>query len=208
MRVGIIGSAGRGDDGAKINLTLLNRLEHMLCEWVYDQEKIAKVTTVVSGGAAFVDWLGSSLVFTFLNNRNEFANSKLSLYLPAPFDTINEKFIENKSFRFDAGVMSNFYHRQFILRTGISSLKDMADWIKDEKTTKTTVLSGFKSRNTAIAKNCDVLIAATFGNGAKLKSGGSADTMRKFLELHPDNVDKSYHLDLNTLKYYQGAIVS
>ncbi len=70
---------------------------------------------------------------------------------------------------------------------------------------KTTFSNGFFARNTLVAQDSDYLIALTFGDKEKLKEGGTADTMRKFIKMKGDK--NSYHIDLNSMEIYNPATV-
>ncbi len=75
---------------------------------------------------------------------------------------------------------------------------------------------GFKERNTDIANQADAMLAFTFGTGAELKDGGTADTWRKFLakrdaKAHemamngapwPSSAYPAYHYCLNQLRLF------
>lgn len=57
---------------------------------------------------------------------------------------------------------------------------------------------GFKDRNTKVAEEADCFIAMTFGDGPKVKDGGTADTVRKMM----DRGIVGYHMDLHTDEVY------
>jgi hypothetical protein len=60
-------------------------------------------------------------------------------------------------------------------------------------------------RNTKVAEEADIILAMTFGTGAYIKDGGTADTVRKYFAISGHNV--GYHYDLNTLTLHDDIIV-
>jgi hypothetical protein len=67
-----------------------------------------------------------------------------------------------------------------------------------ERGAVTTINEGFKVRNALVAKDADVMISFTFGDGPRLKDGGTAHTMSLF-QINPNKHSKSsWHIDLNT----------
>lgn len=206
MKLGIIGTAGRGYDGDKLTTSHWN----MMCFIAIGLAHGLKTDYLVSGGAAWGDAVAVKLYL-------EGIVSKLSLHLPAKFDKhSNEYFYGNSSF--DTGRTSNYYHKKFSDKLGINSLSHIGQAIL-----KCDVMMGrdFKERNTLIANEANALLAFTFGDGPTLKDGGTLDTMKKFLNkrdgekrrieeldlngaLHGPPVSfRAFHLDLNIKKLFE-----
>ena len=189
-KLGIIGTAGRQQDGPKLNLDSYNAMLSAASVLANAE----KITHFVSGGAAWADHVAVSL---FLSN-NKFS---LSLHLPEIFDTLMGQYC-SEEFR-DTGSVANYYHKQFYNKTKIPSLNEIGSaWAYGATV---TVTRGFKERNSKVAEESDVLLAMTFGNGNIVKDGGTADTARKFLALGKLPL---YHLDLNTFKLYGNGTVN
>jgi hypothetical protein len=184
LKLGIIGTAGRGEDGDVLNLGYWNLMKLVTQNLI----AIFQPTHLISGGAAYSDHL---IVDYFLNNE-----INLELYLPCEFD---EKFLIKSDSIFDCGKISNLYHKKFSEKVGIDSLEQIDLVIKNSKCL-VEIGSGFKNRNTEIAKNSNVLLAFTFGDGKNLKDGGTLDTVTKYLDL--DKKD-CYHFNLNVKKLYK-----
>lgn len=181
MKIGIIGSAGRLDDEAKLTYDVYQKTAKLILTLCKD----LNATHMVSGGAACIDHIGVSIYL-----KNYF---NLILHLPAEFDMLDVKF-KNSSGRFDDGRTLNYYHSLFSRKLGRNSLLDIKKALAFGATVQVT--PGFKNRNTKVAENSDILVAATFGNGKNLKPGGTLDTWNKFTKLKPTN--KKFHIDLHT----------
>jgi hypothetical protein len=184
MKIGIIGSAGRLDDEVKFTYEVYQRT----AKQILDLCRELQATHIVSGGAAGIDHVAVSI---FLKKC-----FPLMLHLPAEFDMLDIKF--DGYSRFDAGKILNYYHGIFSKKLGRNSLLDIKKAIDLGATIQVT--SGLKERNTKVAEDVDILIAATFGEGEKLKSGGTLDTWNKFAKLKPTN--KKFHIDLHTNQLY------
>ncbi len=199
MTFGIIGTAGRGDDGECLKDPYYWRSMRAVAQIV---ATVTKPTRLVSGGAAYADHLAVNL---YLHG----AVPELALHLPAEWT--GHGFKETSS-RYDTGRTSNWYHTLFSQAQDISSLVEIQTAIERGAVVKTGA-GGFKERNTDIANEADVMLAFTFGDGARLKDGGTLDTMTKFLarrnslcttdEGDPDIfVAQAYHYCLNKKQLY------
>lgn len=185
MNIGIIGTAGRREDGAKFTKEIYNGAGKILLEFLSDYEG----ATLISGGAACIDFLAVTLNLKY--------GFKLKLHLPAEFDLNKMKFKSN-TFK-DSGSTINYYHEQFsknVLKR--DSMVEMAQSIQSGA--EVVVTEGFLNRNSLVARDSDILIAATFSPGDKPKPGGTLDTWNKHLNLYPDRTRK--HLDLNNMRLY------
>jgi len=188
LTLGIIGTAGRGEDREKLSLEKFNLMKVIAGGFI----RANNIDRLVSGGAA---WADSIVVQAYLRNFI----SHLNLELPCEFDMTEGRYkTEDKS-----GFTSNLYHQKFQFDTGINSLGEIKTAI--EKGAVVKAGGGFFVRNGRVAERADILLAFTFGSGARLKDGGTADTVRKFLKTK----DKSnaWHVNLNDMKLYQGAEV-
>jgi hypothetical protein len=192
MKLAIIGTAGRLEDGKKLDLAKWNDMKRTIAAFVKEHS----IRHVVSGGAAYADHLAVGLYLAGLVDH-------LDLMLPCEFDMNKVQFHdtgEYSSFT-NPGGTSNFYHRHFSARVGIKSLTQIEAAIAKGATVH--IEGGFKSRNSLVAK-ADMMIAFTFGNGAQVKDGGTSDTLKKYL----DNGGKdAYHVDLNDMSLHTPALL-
>jgi hypothetical protein len=192
VKLAIIGTAGRLEDGKKLNLAKWNDMKRLVAAFVKDHD----VKHVVSGGAAFSDHLSVGLYLAGLIDH-------LDLMLPCEFDMKEVRFFDTGEYNAwnNPGGTSNFYHQHFSAKILRDSLGEIAKAIT--KGAAVTVGHGFKDRNTIVAK-ADMMIAFTFGDGPQVKDGGTADTCRKYLTLGGKSL---YHVDLNTMKLHSNAVV-
>ncbi len=207
MRLAIIGTAGRGDDGKRLAADPERYLTRML-QAARNVAKQVGATELISGGAAFSDHIA---VLLFLEDPTRYS---LTLELPAPFVTDGQggyKYFDKGSgdFKNNPGGVSNHYMRLFLkafrkTRPDWSPFNDLAALEGYPNVTKNVGI-GFLERNLVVAAKADHCLAMTFGNGRQLKDGGTAHTMSHFLA--KPNRGGAYHLDLNTLKGYKDATV-
>lgn len=204
MTLGIIGTAGRGDDGVKLlDNPAYWRMMKVIAQTV---ATMLQPDRLVSGGAAVSDHIAVQLYL-------EGYAPNLSLHLPA--DWLGHGFKEAKgsgNASYDPGRTSNYYHGLFSREIETDTLAEIQAAIEKGATVKSRA-GGFKARNTDIAKEADVMLAFTFGQGAALKPGGTKDTWDKFLaqrgRVRPiDQVEglvfdgPAYHFDLTTKRLY------
>jgi hypothetical protein len=196
--VGIIGTAGRKEDGSKITKELwelmIEKAKSMIeKELKLDWNKII----LTSGGAAVADHIAVKL---FLEHYKE---TELILELPCEWDSKRIQFIDigDKDWKKNPGRVSNLYHQKFseIIQEdhksyfnkmkGYKSLVEIQYAIK--RGAKIKISNGFHDRNNNVSK-CDIMIAFTFGE-KEPKDGGTAFTW---------NLCKSkqkYHVSINDL---------
>jgi len=200
ITLGICGTAGRKQDGNRLTRNHFEAM-YMVANGLVEQinESNYPLTTAISGGAAWADFLAVKL---FLDHKI----GGLKLFLPAEWD--DGKFYDNGQKEHNDGGICNYYHLQFQRKTGINSLSQM-QIAKHEGAEFVIVNRGFFARNALIAKHSDFLLAITFGNGPEVKAGGTSHTVECYLNrVRKDGIfDKSFHYDLNSKSIYEGCQV-
>lgn len=171
--IAVIGSAGRGEDSARMTRALYDAMVSEAAEAV----KSWGVVVAVSGGAAFADHVAVRLFLDGVVKR-------LVLHLPADFD--GRAFVPNPSVRFNPGQTCNSYHREFSRRCGLDSLSEIAEASRSGAVLAVT--PGFHMRNSQVAADCTHLLAFTFGrsvSGVDRQEG----RYRDFLPAEPGFTD-------------------
>lgn len=202
----IVGTAGRKEDGKALTRHHFNAM-YAIAEGLLQQinESNYPITHLVSGGAAWADHVAVRL---FLDKKVP----NLRLFLPDLWDNGSYHDTGDKDPYRNPGGTANYYHGLFQKKTGINSLSDIqiaqahgAHLVDRNRHGK---MLGFHARNALVAKS-DFILACTFGDGHMLKDGGTADTIRKYLErVRKEGIfDKSFHYDLTTGKVYEGCQV-
>lgn len=188
LKIAIIGTAGRGTDSMRLLPSSFAQMVSIADDII---QSITKEPVLVSGGAAWADHVAVKL---WADKKTE----RLELHLPSHFDTIIGKYIDNGKINSTSnpGGISNYYHKNFSKICNIDSLQELSEAILYNPI---TVGKGFHERNNRVAR-ADAVIAFTFGEGSKLKDGGTADTFGKYLKRCAKNV--SFHVDLHTWKVY------
>ena len=159
----IIGTAGRGDDRARLDRATYDRMTDVARSAV----RRLGATRLVSGGAAWADHVAVRLALEGVVEPR-----MLTLHMPAPFARGS----------FDAstrdGGTANHYHRLFSERLGIRSLAEIADVVAAGAAVTTS--PGFLARNALVAKG-DAILAFTFGGGTPwgITAGGPTTTARE-----------------------------
>jgi len=196
--IAIIGTAGRKEDGKKLTKQMWDEM-FVMASTMVAKFSLNDASTVLSGGAAWADHLAVKI---YLNGNS----SGLKLHLPAAWDSELNCYVE-KGGKMDAGRTSNYYHGLFSNVIEVDTLRQISDTI--DMGAEIRVGKGFFDRNALVAKDATHLIAFTFGEEAELKDGGTANTTAAYLKKVKDNnlIDNSYHIDLNTMLAYKGAIV-
>lgn len=201
-KLAIIGTAGRGDDGKALSANVAHYYGRMLDA----ARKVAELTgskALVSGGASYADHVAVTL---FLENPNGYT---LELELPERLDRLADgklRYFDKGTgdFKQNPDAVSNHYHKRFGKVLGRDPFDDFRA-AQLFPTFTSTVTFGFHARNLVVAQKADHLLAMTFGTGNRLKDGGTAHTTEAFLARR--NRGDAYHLDLNTLKLWPGAVV-
>ncbi len=164
MRLGIIGTAGRGSDAAKLT-TAHFRMMTVVAQTVAET---LGAKHLISGGAA---WADASAVTLYLDR----AVDQLTLHLPCEFVADPDPhFVEGRG-QYDPGRSANRYHRA----AKLPGLYDIHAAMSRGAEIHVNP-GGFKARNTDVAYEVDTLLAFTFGEGATPADGGTLDTWRKF----------------------------
>ncbi len=200
----IVGTAGRKEDGKKLSRQHFEAMM-LVATGLLEQinESNYPISHLVSGGAAWADHVA---VRMFLDKKVP----HLRLFLPDLWENGSYHDTGDKDPYRNPGGTANYYHGLFQRATGINSLSDIqiakaegADLIDRNRQGKPL---GFHARNALVAKS-DFILACTFGDKHMLKDGGTADTIRKYLErVRKEGIfDKSFHYDLTTKQIYEGA---
>lgn len=158
------------------------------------------ITHLVSGGAAWADHVAVKL---FLEKKAP----HLRLFLPCEWDNGSFKDSGSDDWKVNPGRTINRYHKAFQLRTRINSLSEI-QIAKGEGAELIPVRGGFYGRNALVAKS-DFLLAMTFGKDREVKDGGTADTVKRYLERVRKEgfFDKSFHYDLTSGQVFVGCTV-
>jgi len=200
ISLGICGTAGRKSDAKILSKQHFEAMCSVTLSLMKEcGERNYPISTLVSGGAAYADFVAVQL---FLNKKVKL----LKLFLPAPWENGTFKDNGDKS----PGSVANFYHHKFQRTTGINSLSKMQSALV-EGAEFIIVEKGFYARNYLVAKESDFLLAITFGNKQEVKANsGSAHCVKCYLDkIRKESIfDKSFHYDLNDGIVYQGCTLS
>jgi hypothetical protein len=196
----IVGTAGRGDDAKRLSRNHFDAMV-IVAESLIDQfkENNYEITHLVSGGAAWADHVAVKL---FLKKKVP----NLRLFLPCEFEGGSFHDTGERGTKNPGGTL-NYYHKKFQLSTNINSLTEI-QIARAEGAELLPCRGGFFGRNAMVAKS-DFILACTFGDGHVLKDGGTANTVKGYLErVRKEGIfDKSFHYDLNSGKIHIGCIV-
>ena len=179
--IGIIGTAGRKDDGPRMSRAVYDRMADA-ARAVIRVRGSGPTTHLVSGGAAWADHIAVRMALEGVIDPKH-----LTLHLPAALE--QRGFSEAER---DGGV-ANYYHHLFSTRANIDSISELHKVIAQGAIVRVST-TGFIARDTEIARNTSVLLAFTFGTGepwkarvygdvtsatANLKKGGTQGTWDK-----------------------------
>ena len=201
ITLAIVGTAGRKDDGKRLTRKHFEAMT-LVAEGLLEQinESNYPITHLVSGGAAWADHVAVKL---FLDKKVP----GLRLFIPAEWS--NGEFYDTgvKDPKENPGGTANYWHRKFQSVTNINGLSDI-QIAQAHGAELYKCRGGFHGRNAMVAKS-DFILACTFGEGPMVKEGGTADTIRMYLErVRKEGIfDKSFHYDLNTKNIYEGCQV-
>lgn len=198
ITLSIVGTAGRKDDEKRLSSQSFSAM-YSVAESLINQliKSNYPVTHLVSGGSAWADHVAVKL---FLDNK---ANN-LRLFIPCEFN--NGRFTDKNSGirQFNPpGDTLNYYHSKFQRKTNINSLSEI-QVAKLRGAELITCTGGFHGRNSMVAQS-DLILAMTFGNGEYVKEGGTADTVKKYLDRidNDDSFNKAFHYNLSDGKIYR-----
>lgn len=186
MKLAIIGTAGRREDQQKLTVAHWRMME-IIGQTV---ATTLKADELISGGAAWADHVAVSL---FLKGFV----SELTLFLPAALDNAHKEFVQRSGPQ-DAGRTANYYHSIFSKVRQKNSFEDFES-ARQKGAIFYVNPAGFKARNSQVAQSADALLAFTFSGGKNPKDGGTADTVRKFLDrriLEKNKELPAFHFDL------------
>ena len=199
ISLAIIGTAGRKEDGRKLSKPHFDAMCAIASELIVQLgENNYPITHLVSGGAAWADHVAVRL---FLDHKVK----HLRIFMPCEWDNGSFK---DTHIPQNAGETANYYHKQFHNATRINSLSEIQS-AKTEGAELIAVNRGFYARNALVAKS-DCLLAMTFGNKSEVKDGGTAHTVKCYLErVRKEGIyDKSFHYDLSEGMVYQGCTIA
>lgn len=171
----IIGTAGRKPVGDKLNKELYEKMYTRLLIHIQSLEVKPEELLLISGGAAYSDHLAVRFFNEFYDLK-----VKLLLHMPARFDKVNNKFVDNK----DADI-ANHYHKLFSEKCNLNSLEEISLAYKNGMVDR--IHDGFFARNRLVALGQN-MIAFTFSSTGEPADGGTANTWKqcKGNKLHID----------------------
>jgi len=161
MKIAIIGTAGRKEDGPKMTRELYFKMVQKARSIV---ESLSDDIHLVSGGAA---WSDHTVISLFLLDLA----SSLTLYLPCLFDVNTNKFIGTVG---NTAKTANYYHELFSKKMGRNTREGITSAINAGAVVY-PVMGGFFQRNLKVGQ-VDALIAFTWGEGDIPKDGGTSHT--------------------------------
>lgn len=168
MKVSIIGTAGRKEDGERMSAGLYDKMFEKVKGVIAEETGKIDRLDLISGGAGWSDHLAIRL---FLQCPEKYMDKVgLTLFLPAEFDAEANKY-EGEHWK-SAGSISNYYHSLFSKKVGYNTLEQISRAIRAGATIK--VFNGFYARNKEVGKT-DLLIAFTWGRDG-VKDGGTKNT--------------------------------
>jgi hypothetical protein len=195
--IAIVGTAGRGADGKRLNIDVYQRMLESV------QAAVGKLTSgapwkAVSGGSAWADHVAVSL---FLSGNA----SALELHVPAElhFDGyVDNGAVGSDAWKINPGARLNELHATFSQATNRDSFVDICD-ASLRPNFSVELTPGMHPRNLKVAERAQHCIALTFGSGARVADGGTHFTMNAFLGKHGSG--RSVHVDLNDMRMYSPA---
>lgn len=183
VKIGIIGTAGRKEDGSRMSKELYEKMKILTYRLITHIESDLSKIELFSGGAAWSDHLA-------VNMYLEHQELKLTLCLPCQWDTSKSQYIDTGEYdyRINPGKTSNYYHKKFSDKMEQNTLKEIDTCI--QKGADVKIEDGFHARNNLISQNVDFLIAFTWGL-KQPKDGGTLNTWQNC----PSSV-KKVHISL------------
>jgi len=182
--VGIIGTAGRKDDIIKLSLDKFN-LMYEIASGIIGDNKVH----IISGGAPWADHIAVRL---FLNSP---LKHELTIEFPCKFGS--NGYVEGEEYDgYNIAETSKYYHQLFFTKTGIDGIGELKSAIA--KGAQAQFSKGFFDRNNKVS-HANKLIAFTFGDGPKVKKGGTSHTVDCYIANGGKDL---YHINLNEMKIY------
>jgi hypothetical protein len=169
----IIGTAGRRDDAQKLTVAHWAQMVKAASE----VRVIERVDHFVSGGAAWSDHVAVALA--------EQVPTGITIWMPA--------------YERDLSTAA-YYHRAFSRVLGHDTQEEIR-LAGANNFARIFYFKGFKDRNTKVAEQAQCFLAMTFGHGAQVADGGTADTVRKMRAAGKTG----YHFDLNDFTLHKVA---
>jgi hypothetical protein len=174
--IAIVGSAGRKEDGARMNAKTFEWMLQTTRKAIADTKMSNNQIVLVSGGSSWADHVA---VVLFLEDAATDPFGGLTLFLPTPFKSGAFLDTGHRDWQSNPGRTLNNYHTAFGKIIKRDTLKDIRC---AEALGASLICSarGFHARNTQIAQNCDRLFAFTWAKGAEPPNdGGTRDTWDK-----------------------------
>ena len=167
FRISIIGTAGRKQDGQRLNKALFLKMIQTANDIIPQYCPQDRTVELVSGGAAWADHVAVCL---YLRGRPLVPRPyDLMLHFPAEYLGNECKFEEFPGSKTSPGNVANYYHSLFSRKLGRKSLFDIRSALFFGA--KCTVSpGGFFERNLLVG-DCDVLLAFTFSTGNEPQHG-------------------------------------
>lgn len=167
----IIGTAGRQSDALK----LTRRHWDEMVKAARGLIQAEGIDESISGGAAWSDHVAIELA----------PETPTTIWLPA--------------FPRDLDTAA-YYHRKFSQAIGRETYREI-QMAADAGHAKIHSFGGFKDRNSKVADAAHTFLAITFGRGANVQDGGTADTVRKMRAAGKTG----FHFDLNDFTLHKVA---
>lgn len=204
LTLAIIGTAGRKEDAKRLDKNYFSAMCTVAGNLVDGLKEINyEVTTLVSGGAAWADHVAVRL---FLEKKVP----NLRLFIPCEFEggMFSDKIAVRQPVEkgYTPAQTLNYFHKRFSLAINIHSLSDI-QIAKNEGAEILPCKGGFYGRNAMVAKS-NIILACTFGDKNIVKEGGTADTVRRYLQRVEKEgfFNKSFHYNLSDGILYNGAL--
>lgn len=173
MKVAIIGTAGRNEDAAKLSEKLFQKMIEKAKDVIENTFKLDKSKiTLVSGASSYTDD-----IVPILHDTGKFAG--MELYLPSRWDDKKKCF--NGSSHPDGYSLNNYHevYSKVVYKDPNHSLHRLNRLKNSPNVVFHDEPIGFLSRNTLVARDCDYMIAFTFGKGNIPKIGGTSNTWKQ-----------------------------
>lgn len=169
IRVAIVGTAGRREDGSKMNAELFDTMIETARSTILTRWNLAPdCVCLVSGGAAWSDHVAVRLAPEF---------AALQIHLPCTM-TESGRALDtgSRDWRTNPGWLMNHLHQSFSVKLGRDTLRELCVALRNNPA---KIYSGFHTRNAQIA-NSDYLVAFSWSDTSEPKDGGTLFTWNLF----------------------------